>query len=88
MAKENNTPELQNEIAGLLKEKEFVLHGIDITESTEFFNDLNDLLLAHVTDHANRVENETERNYVLATMRQHFHEIKLLREMYDNLKKE
>ena len=87
MAKENNTPELHNEIAGLLKEKEFVLHGIEITSSTEFFNDLNALLLAHLTDHANRIENEEERQDFLDTFRQHFHDIKLLRELYDNLKK-
>lgn len=87
MAKENNTlPTLNKEIAGLLKEKEFVLHCIDIKSSTEYFNNLNALFLAHVTDHANQIENETERNDFLATMRQHFHEIKLLRELYDNLK--
>lgn len=88
MAKENNTPPtLNNEIAGLLKEKEFVLHGIEITESTEFFSDLNSLILAHLTDHANRIENEEERQDFLDTFHKHFHEIKLLRELYDNLKK-
>lgn len=87
MAKEQNKPELHKEIAGLLKEKEFVLHCIDIKSSTEYFNDLNGILLAHVTDHANRVENETERNEFIETFRQHFNEIKLLRELYDNLKK-
>lgn len=87
MAKENNTPPtLNNEIAGLLKEKEFVLHCIDIKSSTEYFNNLNALFLAHVTDHANQIENETERNEMIEIFRQHFHEIKLLRELYDNLK--
>lgn len=61
--------------------------GIEIKSSTEYFNNLNDLLLAHVTDHANQIENETERNELIETFRQHFHEIKLLRELYDNLKK-
>ena len=88
MAKEQEQeqPTLQKEIAGLLKEKEFVLHCIDITSSTEYFNKVNDMVLDVLMQIADAQKVDEEREQFKEMFRQHFHEIKLLRELYDNLK--
>ena len=89
MANKKETPTLKEGIAGLLKEKEFVLHCIDIKSSTEFFNQLNEHILDSLLENAKNTKSLSEQDAqdFSEMMRQHFNEIKHLREMYDNLKK-
>lgn len=87
MEKDKKKPTLHQEIEGLLKEKEFVLHCISITSSTGYFNQLNEELLKHFIQHSKDVGTEQERENFIATLRHHFNEIKQLRMLYDNLKK-
>lgn len=85
--KKNETKTLREEMKGLMKEKEFVLHGIDIASSTEYFNDLNRIILQHVLDYSKSANVSEEKKKEFAdNMREHFEEIRKLRLLYDNLK--
>lgn len=72
---------------GLLKEKQFVFHGIKITSTTEYFNRVNNMVLDVLNQIADAQKDDADKQMFKDMFQEHFQEIKHLRQLYDNLKK-